>query len=73
MGQVSRNYWATVSPEERRERAGKGRAGANILKAGVHVDNQIAFPIRSEGAEIHISPIGRLIATSATRVSESGT
>ena len=24
MGQVSRNYWATVSPEERRERAQKG-------------------------------------------------
>ncbi len=37
MGQVSRNYWATVSPEEKRERARgvRKRDGAGILRAGV--------------------------------------
>jgi hypothetical protein len=37
MGQVSRNYWATVSPEEKRERARKGAQArwSQHLEAGV--------------------------------------
>jgi hypothetical protein len=45
MGQVSRNYWATVSPEEKRERARKSARA----RWGRHSDQPRENPTRGSG------------------------